>query len=69
MESQNQNEVKLPEVIFPGVPIILAYDNIDRQEETLSGSVTSHRVNGILVQSQVGAYRLQYRRFQIKGRY
>ncbi|KAG1650019.1 hypothetical protein GQR58_028409 [Nymphon striatum] len=32
--------------------IRLAFDNIDRQEETLSGAGTSHRVNGIVVQPQ-----------------
>lgn len=31
----------------------LAWDNIDRLEETLSGAGTSHRVNGIAVQSKV----------------
>ncbi|KAG0723975.1 hypothetical protein GWK47_041585 [Chionoecetes opilio] len=31
----------------------LAWDNIDRLEETLSGAGTSHRVNGIAVQFQV----------------
>lgn len=29
---------------------VLAYDNIDRQEEVLSGAGTSHWVNGIIVQ-------------------
>ena len=28
----------------------LVYDNMDRREETMSGSNTSHRVNGIIIQ-------------------
>lgn len=32
------------------VPTILAFDNIDRLEETASGAATSHRVNGIIIQ-------------------
>ena len=31
----------------------MAWDNIDRLEETLSGKGTSHRVNGIVVQARV----------------
>ena len=44
--------VALPDNLVPDVPTVLAYDNIDRQEETLSGSGTSHRVNGIAVQKK-----------------
>ena len=44
------NEVPLPENIRPFVGTTLAWDNIDRLEETLSGGGTSHRVNGIAVQ-------------------
>jgi len=29
---------------------VLAFDNVDRQEETLSGAGTSHCINGIIVQ-------------------
>jgi len=43
----------LPSGIFPHVPTVLAFDNIDRLEETLSGAGTSHRVNGIIVQPRV----------------
>ena len=32
---------------------ILAFDNIDRLENTLSGGGTSHRINGIAVQHEV----------------
>ena len=45
------NEVPLPENIRPFVGTTLAWDNIDRREETLSGGGTSHRVNGIAVQA------------------
>ena len=37
--------------IRPFVGTTLAWDNIDRLEETLSGGGTSHRVNGIAVQA------------------
>lgn len=37
--------------IRPFISTTLAWDNIDRLEETLSGEGTSHRVNGIAVQA------------------
>ena len=40
----------LPSNIYPGTNTVLAFDNIDRLEGTLSGGGTSHRVNGIAVQ-------------------
>lgn len=43
----------LPSSIQPHVFTNLAWDNIDRIEETLSGKGTSHRVNGIAVQATV----------------
>lgn len=43
----------LPSSCHPCIPTSLAFDNIDRLEETLSGGGTSHRVNGIIVQPQV----------------
>lgn len=43
----------IPAEILPGIPTHLAYDNIDRREETLDGSGTSHRVNGIIIQPRV----------------
>ena len=42
----------LPRDIYPRVFTTLAWDNIDRLEETLSGEGTSHRVNGIAVQAK-----------------
>ena len=39
------------------MPTVLAFDNIDRVEETLRGRGTSHGVNGIAVQSEVGELR------------
>ena len=35
------------------VPTCLAYDNIDRNKETLSGEGTSHRVDSIVIQPEV----------------
>lgn len=49
--------VTLPSTSHPCVPTTLAFDNIDRLEETLSGGGTSHRVNGIIVQPQVSTCR------------
>ena len=46
------SEIPLPANIQPHVSTILAWDNIDRLEETLSGESTSHRVNGIAVQAR-----------------
>ena len=46
------NEVPLPENIQAYVNTMLAWDNIDRLEETLSGAGTSHRVNGTAVQAR-----------------
>lgn len=45
--------VALPASIKPHVFTNLAWDNIDRLEETLTGKGTSHRVNGIAVQAKV----------------
>lgn len=47
-----ENTVPLPESIKPYISTSLAWDNIDRLEETLSGGGTSHRVNGIAVQAR-----------------
>ena len=46
-------EVALPRNIQPNVFTTLAWDNIDRLEETISGEGTSHRVNGIAIQAKV----------------
>ena len=48
----NQRAV-LPVSIKPHVFTNLAWDNIDRLEETLTGKGTSHQVNGIAVQPKV----------------
>jgi len=45
-------EVPLPENIQPYVNTSLAWDNIDRLEETLSGTGTSHQVNSAAVQAR-----------------
>ena len=43
----------LPSKTNPCIPTTLAFDNIDRLDETLSGGGTSHRVNGIIVQPKI----------------
>ena len=48
--SMNEGSVAIPRGIKPNVQVTLAYDNIDRLEETLGGGGTSHRVNGIIIQ-------------------
>ena len=48
----SRNEVPLPDNIRPFINTTLAWDNIDRLEETLSGEGTSHQVNGIAVQAK-----------------
>ena len=45
-------EIALPENIQLYINTTLAWDNIDRLEETLSGVGTSKRVNGIAVQAR-----------------
>jgi len=52
LSSVDEDSPALPSWTHPGIPTVLAFDNIDRQEETLSGGGTSHRVNGIVVQPQ-----------------
>jgi len=49
----SESAVALPGNIYPSVFTTLAWDNIDRLEETVSGEGTSHRVNGIAVQAKV----------------
>lgn len=48
--SASDGKPALPRDINAGVFTTLAWDNIDRLEETVSGKGTSHRVNGIAVQ-------------------
>ena len=48
---QQPQATKCPYNIFLFINTTLAWDNIDRLEETLSGEGTSHRVNGIAVQA------------------
>lgn len=50
---RSKDDFPLPADMYPGVFTTLAWDNIDRLEETLSGEGTSHRVNGIAVQPKV----------------
>ena len=53
LSTEHDHGVILPTNTHPCVPATLAFDNIDRLEETLSGGGTSHRVTGIIVQPQV----------------
>lgn len=51
-----KDEIPLPTDTYPGVFTTLAWDNIDRLEETLSGGRTSHRISGIAVQPQIAGH-------------
>ena len=53
LAGEDDSNIAIPSSILPCVPTHLAFDNIDRLEETLTGSGTSHRVNGIIVQPRV----------------
>ena len=53
IESEEEMAVILPSNVYPGVLTTLAFDNIDRLEETLSGGGKSHRVNGIVIRPMV----------------
>lgn len=53
LAAASNKSIILPENIQPYLFTNLAFDNIDRLEETLSGGGTSHRVNGIAVQPRV----------------
>ena len=48
-----QTGFPLPGNILVHTDTILAFDNIDRLENTLSGGGTSHRINGIAAQHAV----------------
>lgn len=50
--------IVLPSSSHPCIPTSLAFDNIDRLEETLSGGGTSHRVNGIIIQPKIHTTKL-----------
>ena len=50
---RSQTGVGLPSNFYQGVFTTLAWDYIDRLEETTSGEGTSHQVNGIAVQSRI----------------
>ena len=51
--ASDKDDIPLPDNIMPCIPTTLAFDNIDRLEETLTGAGTSHRVNGIFIQPEV----------------
>ena len=60
--------VAVPTKIIPGIPTGLAYDNIDRPEETLSCAGTSHRVIGIAFQPKAATVQPQNINFLPKGK-
>lgn len=47
------NPVKVPSGFVKKVLAVLVFDNIDFMEETLSGSGTTHQVNGIMYQRRI----------------
>ena len=47
-----ENAVPFPDNIKRHISTWLAWDNIDRLEETLSGGGMLHRVNGIAIQAR-----------------
>lgn len=53
MALAHDNEVPLPENMQPYVLTTLAWDNIDRLEETFTITGTSHRVNGIASKTSI----------------
>ena len=53
LQIQKDEHISLLENIHPHVPTTLAFGNIYRIEETLSGAGTPHCVNGIAVQASV----------------
>ena len=55
----------LPDDIQTYQPASLVYDNIDRLEKTLSGSGTTHRVNGIVVQKPFIGPKVQRKRIMV----
>ena len=50
IQQLSQSTVNIPDEVHPYIPISLVYDNIDRLEETLSGTNRTHRVNRIITQ-------------------
>jgi len=53
VQNSDERRIALPRGIQASTFTHLAWDNIDRCEETLSGAGTTHRVNGIIVQPGV----------------
>jgi len=50
MAAVEAEQMPLPSSIHPNIPTVVAFDNIDRNEETSTGAGRSHRVNGIIIQ-------------------
>lgn len=68
LKVEGDKGVILPTSSHPCIPTSLAYDNIDRLEETLSGGGTSHRVNGIIIQPQVATVQPQDNKCELSAK-
>ena len=52
LSSVDSDDVTLPSNVRHSVPTVLTFDNIERQEESLTGGGTPHRVNDIIFQTK-----------------
>ena len=50
VENNTRDDVWLPENVKPMAFTMIIEDNIDRNEQTLSGYGTTHKVNSIMIQ-------------------
>ena len=50
LEGVEFDTVPLLMCVHQSVSTVLAFDNIDRQKQVLSGAGTSHRINSVIVQ-------------------
>jgi len=55
LDRATDGEVFFPSNINPSLRVSLCFDNNDINEETLSGSGTTHCTNGIMIQKQMGS--------------
>ena len=53
LERTHEGEVFFPSNVNPSSRVSLCFDNNDINEETLSGSGTTHCTNGIMIQKQM----------------
>ena len=50
MQRQESSNYLIPDCVNPYIFTTIAWDNIDKCEETLTGAGSTHRVNGIVIQ-------------------